>query len=686
VLLPDQNYVISSNAEMKLAGIPIKDGLVELYLPQGNGTAGKVHIDDYTLSEQAKRIGIGSFPFDGSIGLDFAYHRAELPVHISVPNAFTLGEGGPPVEGDVTLLTNNSHSLDVGHVHVAVPDAFLGPLEVTGLFFDYQREHNVWSGGANFLFPGGGGLYAAPPPPDQGFGVRDGHLDHIGATLVFPEPLELFPGIGLTHIGFTFGLDPTRFSGNAGLNALDIVNVDGSLIGAFASPGAPYTIHGDEGPGLEPAAGKKLTSTSFAAGGAVSLITPVGDIALGQGYFLYQYPDTAEFAGSFFYGFHDILSIDGHIDGFVQVSKKRFNVEGGMHVCVAVLGCTGVDAVVSSNGIAACWTQDITFIHIHVGVGYHWGDSLPDIYLLGCDVGPYKATAAAAQANGPRSFTLAAGLPFATVRVRGSGGAPRITLTGPHGEKLVTPANADTYADAHFALVRQPQTGTTFIGIKQPAAGIWTVTADSGSAPVLAVDSADGLAAPNVHARVSGRGAQRTLHYHVKPEPGQQVSFVERGPASWRVLGQATSSTGQLRFSPASGATGSREIVALIDHAGLPSRQLPVARFSVAAPGPPRQLAHLRASRHGSALAIRWAPNRTALRNAITISLGDGRRLLFLRPARIHALNVPNVPPTTSAVVRVAGLDSVNRAGGAATVRLARKRPPKPASTPRLRV
>ncbi|HEX7610726.1 MAG TPA: hypothetical protein VF380_08640, partial [Solirubrobacteraceae bacterium] len=76
VLLPDQNLIFSSNAQMKIAGIPIKDGLLELYVPKGNGSAGTVHIDQYTLSEQADSLGIGSLPFDGSIGLDFAYHRA----------------------------------------------------------------------------------------------------------------------------------------------------------------------------------------------------------------------------------------------------------------------------------------------------------------------------------------------------------------------------------------------------------------------------------------------------------------------------------------------------------------------------------------------------------------------------------------------------------------------------------
>ena len=256
---------------------------------------------------------------------------------------------------------------------------------------------------------------------------------------------------------------------------------------------------------------------------------------MGSGYLLYEYPDYAEFGGSFFYGFHDIFSIDGHINGFVQVSQKRFNIEAGLHACVAVLGCTGVDAAISSNGIAACWSQPILFTHIRVGVGYHWGDSLPDIYLLGCDVGPYTAHAArasAAQAGGARSVTLAAGLPFANIRVRGADDAPRVTLTGPNGERVVTPDTADVFADGRFALLRQPQSRTTFIGVRHPAAGTWTVTTQPGSASVTDVASAEGLPAPAIRGRVTGAGAVRTLRYRATPSRASRSASSNAVPGS----------------------------------------------------------------------------------------------------------------------------------------------------------
>ena len=672
VLLPDQNIILSSNAQMKLAGVPIKDGLVEMYVPKGSGTAGTVHIDDYTLSEQADRIGLGSFPFDGSIGLDFAYHRAQLPVHVTLPNVFTLGDGSP-IEGAVTLSTDNQHSLRLDSVHVSVPDAFLGPMEIQNLFFDYQREGDAWSGGADIIFPEIS-LKASPPPPDQGFGIKEGHLDHIGAQLEFDPAIDLFPGVGLTHIGFTVGLDPTRFSGSVGLSVAEVVDVDGTLLGVFASPGAPYVIPAGAGAGLDPVTGRRLTSTSFAVGGAVSIDTPAGKIGLGSGYFLYQFPDYAEFGGGFFYGFHDIFSLDGHINGFVQVGKKLFNVEAGLHACVAVLGCTGVEALISSSGLAACWSQSIGPFQIDVGLGYHWGASLPDIYLLGCEVGPYRATAAAAPEAGARSFTLGANLPFATVRIQGATDAPLVTLTGPHGEKLVTPAGSNTFADANFALVHQSQSRTTFIGIKHPSAGRWTITPQTGSAPLVEVASASGLPAPKIKARVHGHGASRALIYSVVPEPGQKVAFAERGPSTWRVLTAAARSHGRLSFAPASGPAGTRQIVALVEHRGLPARQLVVASFHATLPGRPGRPGKVLLGRHGGNLTVRWGASSNASRYDVVVSLSDGRRMLFLRALRTRSLTVPGIAPSVSGRVRVSGLTRTNSAGPPASARFKARR------------
>jgi hypothetical protein len=693
LLVPNQNFIISSNATMKLGGVPLKSGLVIMYVPQGPNQSGKVHIDDYTLSDQAKRIGIGEFPFDGSIGLDFAYHRAQLPVQVTLPDVFSADpSSSDPIHGAVTLATDNSHGLLLDAVHVDVPEAFLGFLEVDNLFFDYQRVGDIWSGGADFVFPGLGlKLKASPPPADNGFGLRGGSFDHAGATLffdppVYPTGIETFPGVFLKHIGFSIGLNPTRFSGNVGVNVAGIADIDGALAMVFASHDAPYDIPADDGAGLGPLTGRHLTSPSLAVGGDVSIQVPVlGSIGpLGQGYLLYQFPDSVELGANFGYDLLGVFSVEGHIKGFLQLGKRNFNLEGGVHACVKYLGCTGVDGLVSSNGIAVCWSQSVLIGHIDIGVGYHWGDSFPDIYFWGCDVGPYRASASAAPGTGSRSFRVPRGLPFATVRVRGTTDAPRITLTGPHGERLSTPATANTSFDRRFALLREPQTKTTYIGIKQPSAGLWTLSAAAGSAPIASVVYANGLAPVRIQARVLGSGRTRTLAYRLTPEPGQQVSFAEHGPSTWRIIGAATGSHGRLRFTPGSGPAGTRTVVAIISHHGVVTRQLQVARFRALGPLRPGRPGHLRISRRGQTLVASWRAAPHATRYAVTVTLGGGGRRLFLLPASRHSLRVAGVPLTFGGTVRVTGLSAANVVGPVASLNFKRRHARGPTPRPRL--
>jgi hypothetical protein len=692
LLVPNQNYVISSDATMKLGGVPLKSGLIILYVPQGVGGANKVHIDDYTLSEQAKRIGIGDFPFDGSIGLDFVYHRAQLPVNVTLPNVFT-GGSGEPIHGAVTLATDNSQGLFLDAVHVDVPQAFLGVLEVDDLFFDYQRQGNIWTGGADFVFPGLSlKLHARPPPPDNGFGLKGGSFDHAGATLFFTAPayptgLETFPGLFLKHIGFAIGLNPTRFSGNVGLNVVGLADIDGALSLVFASQDASYVFPTDAGAGLGPIAGRRVTTPSLAVGGDVSIDVPVlGSVGpLGEAYLLYEFPDYVELGAKFGYNLAGVFSIDGHINGFIQASKRNFNLEGGVQACVKYLGCTGVTGLVSSNGIAACWSQSVLIGHISVGVGYHWGDSFPDIYLWGCDVTPYRAVASAVPGPGPQSFALPAGLPFAMVRMRGTTDAPKVTLAGPNGERLTTPNGTNTSFDPRFALLRQPETKTTYIGINHPAAGNWTVTTQDGSVPITELSSAAGLAPTEIRARVLPSGAARILVYQVKPEPGQDISFVEHGPATWRVIGHATGPSGRVRFTPGTGPAGARKIVAVVSHNGIVTKQLEVGSFRAAAAPRPARPAGVRVARHGQNLSINWARTSHAFRYAVNLTLSDGRRLLFLSPAGKRTVLVPAVGPTVSGSVRVAGLTETNAVGRSTTVRFKRLRRPRPARLPRLR-
>ena len=683
LLVPNQNYVISSDATVKLGGVTLKRGLVILYVPQGAGNANRVHIDDYTLSQELQRLapGIGELPFDGSIGLDFVYHRAQLPVHVKLPDVFSADPGGAdPITGAVTLSTDNGHGLLLDAVDITVPEAFLGPLEVDNLFFHYQRDGDIWNGGADVVFPGGS-LKATPPPPDNGFGLKGGSFDHAGATLNFAEPIEVFPGVDLTHISFSLGLNPTRFTGGVGIDVVDIVHVDGSLAMVFASSGAPYVFPANAGPGLEPIAGHRVSTTSIAVGGKVSLITPIGDLGLGAAYILYVFPDYLEFGGGFYYDF-GAGHLDGHIFGALQPSKKKFDLEGGLHACVDDVGCIGLDAVVSSRGIAGCVDTPLA----DLGFGDYWGH-FPSIYFHGCDIGPYTDRAAdghsraTISAAGSTQFTLGRGLPSAQVKLAGATDAPQVTLTGPHGERMTTPVLPRYVNGPRFTWLRQRVSRTTFIGIAHPAGGTWTLTTLPGSSPITSISHANGLAQPEVHAQVLGHGATRTLAYDVTSLSGRQLTFSEQGAATARVIGHTEATHGRLRFAPGPGPGGHRKIIATITHNGLQIRKLLVTSFVAPTPARPGRPSHLRVARRGGGLTVSWGTASGAARYAVVIALSDGRRVLLL--THRHSVQVRQVGPTVSGSVRVLGLSAANARGSAATLRVSRLHPQR-RSLPRL--
>ena len=80
----------------------------------------------------------------------------------------------------------------------------------------------------------------------------------------------------------------------------------------------------DAGPGLEPLTGSVFLTAprSVAIGGDVAIDTPVGNLPLGGGYILYEFPDSLSLAGGFRYGVGDIFNINGHVNGFVQLGLR----------------------------------------------------------------------------------------------------------------------------------------------------------------------------------------------------------------------------------------------------------------------------------------------------------------------------------------------------------------------------
>jgi hypothetical protein len=238
------------------------------------------------------------------------------------------------------------------------------------------------------------------------------------------------------------------------------------------------------------------------------------------------------------------------------------------------------------------------------------------------------------------------------VRLIGADRAPDAIITGPNNRQIST---AQPPADRNVVVIHDDADRETLIALRRPAAGRWTVTPDAGSTPILGVASAAGLPPLKISARVTGRGLRRTLHYALRGANGRRVTFSERGGHAGRLLGAARGASGSISFVPSVGPSELRKIVAIVEDHGAPAHSLVVARFRSPSPARLARPARLSVLRRGAAVKLTWRPVRGAVRYAITISTGGGRRFLVVtrRPSARIRLTLAS-PRTTISVAALA--------------------------------
>jgi hypothetical protein len=326
----------------------------------------------------------------------------------------------------------------------------------------------------------------------------------------------------------------------------------------------------------------------------------------------------------------------------------------------------GADAIISSVGAAVC----VTVPHIHVwfidgggrvGIGWHYGES-PDIFLAdNCDTARYRANVAHLRvaANGARTFQIAKGTLSFNVRLEGQSDEPRVALSGPNGEHFST--SEHKLGKRNMLIWGFPGTRRTYVGIRHPAPGKWTITPEVGSTPITKVATALGHPPAKISATVSGKGRERTLHYRVRPRSGQQVTFVEHSRDVDHVIGTATGKTGTIRFTPADGPAGKRAIVARIRLDGVPIQNLTVGHYR--APGPLVPGApQLRVARKRSSVVIHWSAAPGVRSWSVVVAERGGRKHVFALRATKQSLKV-KVAASQSGVVSVRGIGAQNVIG-----------------------
>ena len=119
------------------------------------------------------------------------------------------------------------------------------------------------------------------------------------------------------------------------------------------------------------------------------------------------------------------------------------------------------------------------------------------------------------------------------------------------------------------------------------------------------------------------------LRYSLGTQPGEHVTFLERGTDIDRVIGSSSNGHGTVKFKPAPGPGGTRQILAMVTENGAPvvvgrSGQLVLASYR--APGPLRlgRIRGLHARRPGNRLNVSFARVPHARKYVVLVLLRSG--------------------------------------------------------------
>ncbi|MFL5845078.1 MAG: PKD domain-containing protein [Solirubrobacteraceae bacterium] len=477
-----------------------------------------------------------------------------------------------------------------------------------------------------------GSLPIPPNGADVAAGVRieNGGFKHGDLAADFKPPgFPVAEAVNLTHVDFAIDVsDGFSFVGNANFVVGPSFDDDGdALLGLNAQMTFKFPKQG--------------YWTIGGGGEALLLGRKVGD-----GSFLYSSSGYVEFGGSLKYSPTPATSFEGHVAG--QYYDGQFNLSGGGQGCV--LGwCEGGHGVISSKGIGVCIDVTVSYLVGSVtwspgfSVAYHPFDL--DLFAHACDLSDVTVTIVqptrrrsafvrgapgdlpvyAHAAGFSKTFELKKDLPGAVLAVVGSTAPPQITLAGPKSRKIVGTPSGLVVRKKDYTLLHDPKTKTTYVVLLGPPKGKWTVSVPEGSSPVLSATLTPGLAEPSVTAKVSKVQGEYQLDYKVLDQPGLQVEFAERSGKTFASLGTVKPGVGTLKFRPAAGPKGSRDIVAILTTDGRPRSQSVVGQYDAPAPSRPGDVSGVKVVIKNGKAGVSWDKAARAGRYFVTVRLSDGR-------------------------------------------------------------
>lgn len=570
----------------------------------------------------------------------------EIPVHLALP-APVGGFGGlGGITGDIVLKADVQSGLKLSNLHIHADHVGLGIAEIHPLDIDYIGDPSKLYGKVNLLLP------VIESALETEFQFTDGEFDFGKAELTLPgQGIAVATGVFLKKINFGIFIKPkpTKITGGVQINALGtfgdtpVLQVDGQVSYTFPNAPAPGVFR-VEGHG-------KLIGVDFA------------DV-----FAQYETSGKVSFGGDVHLGDESVLGVSGGASGDVDLKTLKFNILGEAHVCAFTLCAFGSEILISSGSVAGC----VGGSTLGAGARYTFSDGKLKAFWT-CDLAKYKVPlSATVSQGGPSTVKIAGGQKVASIQIVGQGGSPRVTVTGPGGQTIASPADQTqpTISDVGL-LIADTESSSTVVNLSRPQGGTWTVTPQATSVPIASVRTADALPEPSVEASVTGKGHNRTLSWTVKKIPGQVVRLSEEGPGAFRNFGVLKPGKGSMKFSPANGKAGKRTLTAVVEQDGVFRQSIVAGSYTAPGPQKPGRPKRVRLKRKGTKLVITWRKAPRAVEYAVRAVLKDGRRLVI--PTKKTKLTIANVPGIDSGKIAVYGLKADKTHGPAGKAKLKAK-------------
>jgi hypothetical protein len=271
-------------------------------------------------------------------------------------------------------------------------------------------------------------------------------------------------------------------------------------------------------------------------------------------------------------------------------------------------------------------------------------------------------------------FTVARGEAAKNLRLRGIGGAPNVEVRGPDGE-TVSSATSTSATGRTLAILRQDAGRVTWIGVDHGKPGRYTITLLPGS-PRIANIAGTRPGSREIKATVTGSANRRTLRYVIGSPVGERVRFFERAGATFHLLGTAHGRRGVIRFAPAPGRGGVREIVAQIQVDGVSAPDRTVAHYRAAATVKTGKPLSLVVKRHGAALRISWRSVAGAIGYAIVVRPHSAAERVVKVSPRRHTVRLSGIAKTQRGTVSVSARGALLDWGRPSIGRFHATRPP----------